>query len=78
VGANVHELRTKEGWTQAELAEAASLEPRSVSRIELAEIAPTIQTLVRLADALGVPVAKLLRPATKPKTKPGRPRKRPT
>ena len=49
IGANVHRLRVRAGWTQADMAEAAGLEPRSVTRIEHAQIAPTLQTLVRLA-----------------------------
>jgi len=47
--------------TQAEVAQRAGLDLRTVTRIERVEREPSISTLVRIARGLNLPVAELLR-----------------
>lgn len=61
----LRELRRSRGMSQAELAEAATITPTYVSRLEAGSSAPNIDTVARLSEALGVPIAELL-PATAP------------
>jgi len=54
VGDKVRKFREARGWTIKELAERADLTPNGVSRIELHYRSPGADTVVKLADALGV------------------------
>lgn len=75
LGANVRTLRKRQGLTQAQLAEQAGLEPRSVQRVE-AGATGSFSTLVRVALALDVAIERLFRrPARIPVRRAGRPRK---
>jgi len=56
VGDAIRAARKERGQTQGELAEAANLALETVSRVELGQTRPTLRTLTRLADALGVSV----------------------
>lgn len=78
VGANVSRLRTKQGWTQAQLAEAIEVETRYVQSIEAGSASPSLRRLVLLAEVLEVDVRELFRPRPKrPRQRnPGRPKKR--
>ncbi len=61
LGPMLKKLREQKGWTQAELATRAGVTPEYVTMLERgARTNPTIETLKRLAKALGVPVAELL------------------
>ena len=53
-GAVLRRERTGAGFTQEGLAEAAGLHHTFVSRLERGERAPSLETVLRLADALGV------------------------
>lgn len=53
-------LRAERDLTQKALAEAADLSPAYVSQIESGQKRPSMDTLERLAGALGVPVSELL------------------
>jgi transcriptional regulator with XRE-family HTH domain len=53
IAANVRRLRLKRGWTQEQLAEHASIEPRYVHSLEAARANPTLKVLVDVAEALG-------------------------
>ena len=75
VAANIRRLRQKRGMTQQALADAAEIEHRSMQDIEGMRQSVSLATLVRLANALDVSPAALLRPAMMPEIKPGRPRK---
>jgi transcriptional regulator with XRE-family HTH domain len=77
IAANVRRLRHKRGMTQQALADAAEIEHRSIQDIEGRRQSVSITTLVRLANALDVSPGALLRPATMPEIKRGRPRKAP-
>lgn len=61
----LRELRRARGLSQAQLAEAATITPTYVTRLEAGASAPNVDTVARLAEALGVGVADLL-PAAAP------------
>jgi transcriptional regulator with XRE-family HTH domain len=75
IGANVRRLRLKSGLTQEQLAETTGLELRSLQRVESGRTKIGIDTLVLLADTLGVKPGALLRETTVPEVKRGRPKK---
>lgn len=51
-------LRSLRAWSQAELAAAAGIDQRMISRYELGEKIPRDSTLERLAGAVGLPFAE--------------------
>ena len=57
---SVRETRLAAGLTQADLAERAGLERKTISRIENQHLSPTIDTLVRIALVLRCDVAELI------------------
>jgi DNA-binding XRE family transcriptional regulator len=61
VGARVRALRLAAGRTARDVAAAAGLAPSNYARLEARRHAPRIETLLRVARALGVPLADLLR-----------------
>lgn len=63
--ARLRELRRARGFSQAELARQATLTPTYITKLENAGSAPTIDTVARLAVALGVGLTDLL-PANAP------------
>ena len=70
----VKELRLGAGMTQAELAARAGVTVETVARLERvlrgrssANANPSLETLARLSDALGVEVSELLTTPTRPK-----------
>lgn len=63
--ARLKELRRSRGYSQAALAEAASVSTSYVTRLENGLVAPGIDLVARLAVALGVAVTDLL-PSTPP------------
>jgi transcriptional regulator with XRE-family HTH domain len=56
----IRELRAARGWRQEDLAAQAHLTRGYIARLETARHDPTLTTLLKLARALKVPVAKLL------------------
>jgi DNA-binding XRE family transcriptional regulator len=61
VGAAVRRLRTAQGLTLAEVARSAAISPAMLSRLETGDVAPSLDTLAALAEALGTSCAALLR-----------------
>ncbi|WP_405710152.1 helix-turn-helix domain-containing protein [Streptomyces xanthophaeus] len=61
IGARIRAARTDAGLTQEALAEAAGIDNKTVHRIEYATSDPTLTTLLRIAVAVGVPLAELVR-----------------
>lgn len=59
-GERVAKLRTKKGWSQAELARACEKDRQSIERIEKGATNPTLYTIAEIAEALGVNKATLL------------------
>ena len=58
---NIRRLRTERNMTQAKLAEEANLSDKYISYIETGRQWGSIETLLKLANALGVEPADLLR-----------------
>lgn len=77
IAANIRRHRLGQGWTQATLAEAADMDLRHLQRVERAEVNLTAGALTAVADALGIPPAKLFVAAALPPARPGRPRMKP-
>jgi transcriptional regulator with XRE-family HTH domain len=60
VARNVRKLRTQRGLSQEALAHGAQVHRTYIGMIERGECSPTIDTLERLAEALGVDPVRLL------------------
>lgn len=60
IGKRVRVLRQVAGWSLVDLAKRAKMLPPNVSRVEAGKHIPALETLVRLARALGVSVADLV------------------
>ncbi|AKF05633.1 Transcriptional regulator [Sandaracinus amylolyticus] len=60
VGANLRKLRTRRGLSLERLARKSGVSRAMLSQIELAQSAPTINVVWRIASALGVPFGALL------------------
>ena len=52
--------RLKAGMTQEQLAFEAEIDRTFISRLEHNRMSPTLDTLFRLSDALGVPASRLI------------------
>ncbi|MFL5762112.1 MAG: helix-turn-helix domain-containing protein [Thermomicrobiales bacterium] len=55
-GPRLTELRQARGWSQVKLAQEAGLDPSTVSRFEAGSRAPERETVLKIADALVLPV----------------------
>ena len=60
LGGRVRAHREAKGWSQARLAEAVGVTSNYVGVLERGQKLPTLDTLVALAKALGVPPGELL------------------
>lgn len=60
LGGRIARMRTRSGLTQEQLAERAGIGASYVARIEVGQRRPTLDVLAELADALGVPLHRLL------------------
>lgn len=60
IGLRVKEVRKQHNITQAQLAEMTSLSISYISHIETAQKKASLESLVRIADVLGVTVDELL------------------
>jgi len=61
VGDRIRAVRLHANLTQETVALRAGIDRPSVVRIEQGQQSPTLDTLIRLADAIGVPLADLVR-----------------
>jgi len=59
---NLRRLRLQREWSQDDLADAAGVRQALVSALEVATSNPTLESLDKIAAALGVAVADLLVP----------------
>jgi transcriptional regulator with XRE-family HTH domain len=64
IGARVKLERTLRGWTLDQLAEHAAVSRRMVVNVEQGSVNPSVGTLLRLSDALGVGLPALVEPPT--------------
>jgi transcriptional regulator with XRE-family HTH domain len=55
----IRELRNHKGWSQERLAEEAGIHRTYLGGIETARRNPSLRNIIRIAVALGVPVAAL-------------------
>lgn len=62
----LRELRDARGLTQEQVAEAAGTSQSHYSKIELGRVSPTIRTVKKIADVLGVDPIELLRGVAEP------------
>jgi len=62
IGARIRQERTGRGWTLDQLAASASVSRRMVVSVEQGAVNPSVGTLLRLSDALGVGLPALVEP----------------
>jgi transcriptional regulator with XRE-family HTH domain len=62
VGLRLHELREAQGISMRALATRSGLSANALSMIERGRTSPSVSTLYKLADALGVPVTEFFAP----------------
>jgi len=62
IGVRVRHERQSRGWTLDQLAEAAGVSRRMVVSVEQGAVNPSVGTLLRLSDALGVGLPALVEP----------------
>ena len=61
LGKNLKDIRRKRGWSQQKLAEVAGLSYVTIAKIEQERAKePTIHSIVKLADALGVSIDEMI------------------
>lgn len=61
IAKRLKELRKKAGWSQQKLAEKANLSYNTITKIEQgAATMPTIQTMIKIADAFGISLDQLV------------------
>jgi transcriptional regulator with XRE-family HTH domain len=66
LAANLREWRARRGWSQNELARRAGLSKGMLVQVEQAQTNPSIATLCKLANALGVALPKLVEVTDEP------------
>jgi len=59
IGARFKEIRTKKRITQEELAEMMDINPKYLSSIERGKENPTLNTLIKLSESLGVDLGEM-------------------
>ena len=61
IAKRLKELRKKSGWSQQKLAEKAGLSYNTITKIEQgAATKPTIQTMIKIADAFQISIDELI------------------
>ncbi|NUS83631.1 MAG: helix-turn-helix transcriptional regulator [Streptomyces sp.] len=61
IGDNLRAARLERNLSQEKLAELSGLDRQAINRIELGHQAALIDNLIRIADALDIPLADLVR-----------------
>lgn len=59
MGENIRQLRKERGWSQEELGEHAALSYKFVGEIERGVVNPSLDSLLSIANALTIEIAKL-------------------
>jgi XRE family transcriptional regulator, regulator of sulfur utilization len=52
-------LRDANGWSQEQLSERAAMQRSYLADLELGRRNPSVRTLVRIANAFGIPISEL-------------------
>lgn len=60
VGEQIRRVREHHNLSQRQLCERTGIDIASLSRIEQGHASPKLDTLIRIADAIGVPLAELV------------------
>ena len=60
IGQRIVELRTKKGWSQSDLARACNKDRQPMEKLENGKVNPALYSLLEIANALGVPLKKLV------------------
>lgn len=60
LGERMKQLRKERGWSQADLAERVETDARQISRYENGRITPSLDALIRIAEAFDISVDYLL------------------
>jgi len=60
VGDRIRAARRIRGLSQERLAELAGMDRQAINRIEQGHQSPILDNLIRIADALGVPLSELV------------------
>lgn len=60
LGQRIVELRTKKGWTQADLARACGKDRQAIEKLENGKVNPTLYSLLEVANALDVSLSVLV------------------
>ncbi|MEU1275352.1 helix-turn-helix transcriptional regulator [Streptomyces sp. NPDC005799] len=61
VGERIRHVREHHDLTQLDVCERSGIDVATYSRIEQGHSSPLLDTLIRIADAIGVPLADLVR-----------------
>lgn len=78
IGRRIAELRTSSGLSQQVVADRVNSTPQRLREVESGRHNPSVLTLRRIAEALGVEIVELFRPpVSRVRPGPGRPRKVP-
>ena len=67
IGEKIREIRKARGLTQKELGEKAGIAEPTIRRYELGKLNPKIETVKKIADALGVDMNCLLYTSPSPR-----------
>jgi transcriptional regulator with XRE-family HTH domain len=59
LAARIKALRDANAWSQEQLAERAAMQRSYLADLELGRRNPSVRTLVRLANAFGIPISEL-------------------
>ncbi|HEY9009341.1 MAG TPA: helix-turn-helix transcriptional regulator [Ohtaekwangia sp.] len=60
IGQRIVELRTKKGWSQADLARECGKDRQAIEKLENGKVNPTLYSLIEIAKALGVTLSNLV------------------
>jgi len=60
IGLNIRKFREDKGLTQAELGDLVNMEDSAIRRLEAGRTNPTIRTLCKLSNALGINIQDLM------------------
>jgi transcriptional regulator with XRE-family HTH domain len=60
IGHRIIALRTKKGWSQADLAREADKSPQAIEKLENGKVNPTVYSLHEIAKALDVSLSVLV------------------